>query len=59
MVKALIKRRIPFVAYDLEKVLDYLRGETYFTVNTYSDNCFFYIPTFEYKKKYFKYYRMG
>ncbi len=54
MVKALIKRRIPFVAYDLEKVLDYLRGETYFTVNTYSDNFFFYIPSVEHKKKYFK-----
>lgn len=55
MVKALIKRRIPFIAYDLEKVLDYLTGETYFTVNTHSDNFFFYIPSAEHKKRYFKY----
>lgn len=55
MVRILIKRKVPFIAYNLEEVLDYLRGETYFTVNTYSDNPFSYIPCQEYKKNYFKY----
>jgi hypothetical protein len=55
MVRILIKRKVPFIAYNLEEVLDYLRGETYFTVNTYADNSFSYIPCQEYKKNYFKY----
>lgn len=54
MVKALIKRKIPCIAYNLEEVLDYLAGESYFTVNTYSDNYFNYIPCADYKKAYFK-----
>ncbi|MCK4244294.1 MAG: hypothetical protein KAX20_01570 [Candidatus Omnitrophica bacterium] len=55
MVKALVKNEIPFIAQNLEEVLDYLAGETYFTVNDYSENSFFYIPSQEYKKKFFKY----
>ncbi len=55
MVEALIKNKIPFIAQNLEEVLDYLAGETYFTVNDYSDNSFFYIPSQEYKRNYFKY----
>lgn len=54
MAKALIKNKIPFIAQDIEKVLSYLAGKTFFTVNTYSDNSFFYTPSRDYKKKYFK-----
>lgn len=36
MIKALIHNKIAFKAYPLESVLDYLSGETYFTVNVYS-----------------------
>ena len=54
MVKALIENKVSFIAQNLEEVLDYLTGETYFTVNEYSDNSFFYTPSQEYKKKFFK-----
>jgi len=42
MVKALIKNRIPFKAHKLESVIDYLSGESYFTVNTYAEHWIFY-----------------
>ena len=35
MVKALIGNRVPFEAYQLENVLDYLSGESYYTVNAH------------------------
>ena len=54
MVKALINSKIPFLAQNLEEILDYLTGETYFTVNNYSDNSFSYVPSREHKKAYFK-----
>ena len=54
MVKALIENEVPFIAENLEEILDYLAGESYFTVNDYSDNFFFYVPSQEYKRKYFK-----
>lgn len=44
MVKTLIKNRIPFKAHKLESVLDYLSGESYFTVNAYAEHCIFYSP---------------
>lgn len=55
MSKALIKNNIPFTAHKFEEILDYLTGETYFSVNEYSDDFFFYIPSREHKKEYFKY----
>ncbi|PIU50848.1 hypothetical protein COS91_07550 [Candidatus Desantisbacteria bacterium CG07_land_8_20_14_0_80_39_15] len=55
MAKVLIKNKIPFIAPDLEDVLNYLAGETYFTVNGYSEHNFSYIPSTEYKKLYFPY----
>ncbi len=42
MVKALIENRIPFKALKLESVLDYLSGESYFTVNVYAEHWIFY-----------------
>ena len=54
MVKALIKNKAPFIAQNLKEILDYLTGATYFTVNDYSDNYFFYAPCQEYKRKYFR-----
>lgn len=53
MVKALVKEKIPFRANELENVLDYLAGETYFTVNDYDEHNFWYIPSREYKRKFF------
>ena len=38
MVRALIKHRISFKAPELEKVLSYLAGETYFRVNEYDEH---------------------
>ena len=55
MVKALFKHNIPFTASELKQVLDYLTGETYFSVNKYDKLTFNYIPSKEYKEKYFKY----
>lgn len=54
MVKALIKEQIPFEARDIKEVLAYLCGETYFSVNEYGEHFFSYIPSKEYRKKYFK-----
>jgi hypothetical protein len=42
MVKEFIKNRIPFKAHELEGVLDYLSGESYFTVNAYDEHYIFY-----------------
>ena len=52
MVRTLIKNRIPFIALELESVLDYLCGESYFSVNTYDKHYIFYSPE---KKKILKY----
>jgi len=54
MVKALIKEDVPFMAQDLKNVLDFLAGETYFTVNSYGEHNLRYIPSREYKKKFFR-----
>ncbi len=54
MAKALVKEKIPFRADELKNVLDYLAGETYFTVNSYEEHNFWYIPSREYKKKFFR-----
>ncbi|HKZ56433.1 MAG TPA: hypothetical protein VJ024_01905 [Thermodesulfovibrionales bacterium] len=42
MVKALIKNKIPFEANDIGDVLNYLSGESYFTVNDYDKHYIFY-----------------
>lgn len=42
MVKALMQNGIPFKAHEIESVLDYLTGETYFTVNAYGKHYIFY-----------------
>jgi len=55
MVDALIKMHIPFNVWELEDVLDFLAGDTYFTVNRMTDHHFTYIPSKEYKEKYFPY----
>jgi hypothetical protein len=55
MVQALIEAGVPFTAYELDKVLDFLSGDTYFTVNDYDEHSFSYIPSREYRKKYFPY----
>ena len=44
MIKALITNDIPFEAHKFENVLDYLSGESYFTVNTYDDDSVVYDP---------------
>ena len=54
MAKALVKENIPFHANEFGDVLDFLAGEKYFTVNGYEDLRFLYIPSREYKNKYFK-----
>jgi hypothetical protein len=54
MAKALIKENVPFRAHDFKNVLDYLAGETYFTVNGYDEHNFHYIPSQEHKKKFFR-----
>lgn len=54
IVKALIKNKIAFIGENLQEVLDCLAGESYFTVNDYSGNFFFYSHSKEDKKKYFK-----
>ncbi len=53
MVNALISAEVPFEAGKLSDVLDYLAGETYFTVNEYDEHRFLYVPSKEYKKDYF------
>lgn len=42
MVKALIQNKIPFEANEIEDVLNYLSGESYFTVNDYDKHYIFY-----------------
>ena len=42
MVKALIKNKIPFEANDIGDVLNYLSGESYFTVKDYGKHYIFY-----------------
>jgi len=53
MVKSLIKKKVPFQARELKEVIEYLSGETYFTVNDYDEHVFYYIPSKEYKDLYF------
>jgi len=53
MVQALIQNKIPFQADNYEYILDYLAGETYFTVNEHSEHSFFYITSRESKRRYF------
>jgi hypothetical protein len=53
MIDALIEKQIPFVANELEAVLSYLAGDTYFTVNNHGENDFIYIPSRKHKQKYF------
>lgn len=57
MVDALIEMQIPFEADDLDKVVDFLSGDTYFTVNKMDDHDFIYIPSKEYRQKYFPHIR--
>ena len=54
MARALIKENIPFRAHEFKNVLDYLAGETYFTVNSNEEHNFRYIPSREYKRKFFR-----
>jgi hypothetical protein len=42
MIKALIRKGVPFVSHELKDVLDYLCGESYFTVNAYAEHFIFY-----------------
>ena len=53
MVSALIEMQIPFEASELEAVLNYLAGDTYFTVNSQGENDFRYTPSRKHKQKYF------
>jgi hypothetical protein len=53
MVDKLIEMQIPFDAGELKTVLDYLAGDTYFTVNNSGEYNFVYTPSREYKRKYF------
>lgn len=53
MVEELIKLYIPFKAYELDNVLDFLAGDTYFNVNNRYVHCFMYYDTEDYKRKYF------
>lgn len=53
MVDQLIKNEIPFNTGKLEDILDFLVGDTYFTVNEMSEHHFSYVLSREYKQKYF------
>lgn len=55
MVDTLIKNEIPFSAGKLDDVLNFLAGDTYFTVNKMGEHHFRYILSREYKQKYFPY----
>jgi len=55
MVKKLIEMNIPFKANNLENVLDFLVGDTYFTVNKFGNHDLRYITSKEYRHKYFPY----
>lgn len=52
MVKALIKSKVAFRANDLENVLNYLAGETYFRVNKYAEHHIFYSSELKNIRKY-------
>lgn len=53
MLIQLIKNEIPFNTGKLEDVLNFLAGDTYFTVNMMGGHHFRYILSREYKQKYF------
>lgn len=53
MVNALIEMKIPFESQNLDDVLNFLTGDTYFTVNGLGEYDLKYIPSKEYKQKYF------
>lgn len=55
MLCILIKRQVPFQVGRLEDVIDFLTGDTYFAVNKIDGYSFIYIPSREYKQKYFPY----
>lgn len=55
MLIRLIEMHIPFKADNLKNVLEFLAGDTYFSVNKRADHDFIYIPSKEYKQKYFPY----
>jgi hypothetical protein len=56
MAEALIEHEVPFTAHDLTKILDYLSGESWFSVNGGYDlaTSFNYAPSREHRQKYFK-----
>lgn len=54
MVEELIKNNIPFTAWRLNDILDYMSGETYFGVNQGSQRYITYFDDKSDKKKYFK-----
>ncbi len=54
MVQALMYKGIPFQAPELDKVVKFLSGETFFKVNEFGDHFIFYIPSLEYRRKYFR-----
>lgn len=51
---ALMEHNISFIAPNLAEMLQYLAGESMFTVNSYSGNKLLYSDTREEKRKYFK-----
>jgi hypothetical protein len=53
MVCALIQKDIAFIAKDINDVLDYLVGDTYFSVNKYDEHNFYYDHSNEKEKEYF------
>ena len=54
MIQALIDHDITFQAPELDEVVKFLSGETYFNVNELGHESFFYISSMEYKREYFK-----
>lgn len=53
MIKAMIEMKVPFEAKNMGEVLNFLTGDTYFTVNNFGEHDLIYIPSREYKQKYF------
>lgn len=53
MVENLIKMQIPFETRKINDVLDFLAGDTYFSVNKKDEHNFMYELSKEYKQKYF------
>ncbi len=53
MIDALIEMHIPFETEKLDILLDFLAGDTYFTVNGRDEHDFIYRPSKRYKQKYF------